>query len=323
MSGQSITAILVNLGTPEEPTAQAVKDFLRRFLSDRRVVSVNPLLWKPLLHGIILPLRSPKVAKLYQQIWTEKGSPLKAYCDELTEKVTDCVADRCRVRLAMSYSDPMLETVIQEELERGCEKLIILPLYPQYSVSTTAPVFDASARALAHQYALPQLNFIRQYYDHPGYCELLAETISRQGRSYGATHPLVFSYHGIPVRYAEAGDPYPQQCEQTSARVAQLLGLAEDAWVMSYQSRFGREPWLQPYTDETLTRLARSGATGVDIISPAFSVDCLETLEEISGQSKELFLAEGGQNFNYIPALNADDGHAQFLAQIILEHLPE
>ncbi|MFM2479755.1 ferrochelatase [Celerinatantimonas sp. YJH-8] len=321
MDKSSVVAILVNLGTPEQPTSSAVRAFLNRFLSDPRVVPISPWLWQPLLKGVILPLRSPKVARLYQQIWMDGGSPLQVYSEKLAEKVSSCIQGRCRVRLAMNYSHPSLETVIHEEIEQGVETLIVLPLYPQYSVSTSASVFDACARALQSEYTLPNVQFIRQYYDWPGYCELLAEQIQKRHIQYSASYPLIFSYHGIPERYVQAGDPYARQCEQTTRRIVDLLALPDDAWKMSYQSRFGREPWVQPYTDELLTSLAADGVKAVDIISPAFSVDCLETLEEISCQLKLLFFRQGGVEFNYIPALNAQDQHAQILSEIILEHI--
>lgn len=321
MSSERVTIILANLGTPEQPTTQGVRKFLNRFLSDRRVVSLPPLLWQPLLKGIILPLRSPKVAKLYQKIWLEGGSPLQVYSERLVEKVAQRIGERATVKLAMSYSAPDLETVINESIEQGCDRLILLPLYPQYSVSTSAPVFDACARSLKQSFALPNIEFIRQYYDWPGYCECLAEKIRAKGHQYDAHHQLVFSFHGIPIRYANLGDPYPQQCTATAQRVAQLLELNDDSWKMSYQSRFGKEPWMQPYTDEMLTQLAQDKVAQVDVISPAFAVDCLETLEEIQRELKDVFINHGGQHFEYIEALNDSDAHAELLSEIILAKL--
>lgn len=321
MKNPSPTVILANLGTPKQPTSAGVKAFLNSFLSDRRVVSLSPWLWQPLLKGIILPLRSPRVAKLYQQIWLEDGSPLQVYSERLTGKIQSILGEQCQVKLAMSYSAPTIETVVEQVLDEGCEQLIVLPMYPQYSVSTTAAVFDACARAFKTRFALPELRFIRQFYDKEGYCELLAERIRSRGIEYDHQHQLIFSFHGIPVRYAESGDPYPDQCEDTARRVARILGLDESSWKMSYQSRFGREPWVEPYTDELITELAKQGVESIDILSPAFSVDCLETLEEISSELKEVFIQGGGQQFHYIPALNDGDDHAQLLSKIILAEL--
>ncbi|MFM2483841.1 ferrochelatase [Celerinatantimonas yamalensis] len=321
MTKSSTTVILANLGTPSQPTAKGVRDFLNRFLSDQRVVSLSPWVWQPILKGIVLPLRSPRVAKLYQQIWLEGGSPLQVYSENLCHKISSLIGDKAAVRLAMSYSEPFIEDVIDTALKQGCERLIVLPMYPQYSVSTTAPVFDACTRAMKGRFALPSLQFVRQYYDWPGYCELLAQRIRQKGHSYDETHQLVFSFHGIPVRYANLGDPYPQQCEATAKRIAELLELPQSAWKLSFQSRFGKEPWLQPYTDEMLKELAQQGVKAIDIISPAFSVDCLETLEEISSELKDVFLDNGGEHFQYIEALNDGDDHAQILSEMILEQL--
>lgn len=318
---EKVTAVLVNLGTPDKPEAASVRAFLNRFLSDKRVVSIPDILWQPLLKGIILPLRSPKVAKLYQKIWLEGGSPLQVYSEHLIAKVSQLVQDKAQVKLAMSYSQPLIDDVVQEAIDNGCEKLIVLPLYPQYSVSTSASVFDGCARVFKKNFSIPSFEFIRQYYDFPGYCQILAERIKTRGVTYSSEHPLVFSFHGIPVRYEEKGDPYPRQCEATAHNVAQLLELDSSSYKLSYQSRFGKEPWLQPYTDELLTSLAQEGVKSVDILSPAFAVDCLETLEEISRELKDVFIENGGEQFYYHPALNDGDDHAQLLAQLILEQL--
>ncbi|MFM2477014.1 ferrochelatase [Celerinatantimonas sp. MCCC 1A17872] len=321
MANKKVCVILVNLGTPEKPDASSVRTFLNRFLSDKRVVSIPDVFWQPLLKGIILPLRSPKVAKLYQKIWLEDGSPLQVYSERLAVKVAQLVGNKAQVKLAMSYSQPLLDDVLQQSIDEGCEKLIVLPLYPQYSVSTSASVFDGCARVFNNNFAIPSFEFIRQYYDFPGYCQTLAKRIESRGITYSREHPLVFSFHGIPLRYAQKGDPYPSQCEATAQSVAKILGLDSSAYKLSYQSRFGKEPWLQPYTDEMLTSLAKDGVKAVDILSPAFAVDCLETLEEISHELKDIFIENGGEQFYYHKALNDGDDHAELLAQLVLAQL--
>lgn len=315
--------VLVNLGTPSEPTSKGVRIFLRRFLSDRRVVDLPRFLWLPILHCIILPLRSRKVARLYQGIWQEGGSPLLTLSQALTRKVAARLAGKYEVRLAMTYSQPELSNIVESLISHGCQRLILLPLYPQYSVSTTAPVFDAYCQAVAKLYRLPELRFISHYYNNPGYIQALIHSVREHWQCHGQNEVLVFSFHGIPERYARNGDPYPQQCLETAQKVASGLGLRESQWRISYQSRFGKEPWLTPYTDELLTDLAKEGVNSINVISPAFATDCLETLEEIQVELRECFIKAGGSDFSYIPALNDSDEHAKLLSEVILQHSQE
>ncbi|HGJ5873272.1 ferrochelatase [Arsenophonus apicola] len=312
--------LLVNLGTPDAPTPAAVKRFLAEFLSDVRVIDISRIIWKPLLHLVILPLRSPKVAKLYQSIWTEAGSPLLSYSLQQQAALAKQLPT-IPVELGMSYGSPSVADAIDKLLIQQVENIIVLPLYPQYSCSTTASVFDAISRALKKYRTIPGLHFIRSYADHPYYIEALKKSVELSFAQYGKPDRLLLSYHGIPQRYAETGDIYPQQCELTTRLFSELIDFPADKIIMTYQSRFGREPWLTPYTDVTLASLAKSGVKHVQLLCPGFSVDCLETLEEIAVQNKKLFYAAGGEKYQYIPALNASNNHIQLMAELITDRL--
>ncbi len=313
--------ILVNLGTPETATAQGVRHFLQEFLSDRRVVDLPRWLWWPLLHGVILPLRSRRVAKAYAQIWQAEGSPLLVISRQQQAAVQSALQTMGHgepVELAMSYGEPSLQTAWQNLRAQGVEEVLLLPLYPQYSSTTTAPIFDGWARVMAQEHRIPALQFLDDYHDHPLYISALSHSIRQHWQQHGQGH-LLFSFHGIPQRYAERGDPYPQQCQSTARLVAEQLGLESAEWGVAFQSRFGREPWLQPYTDEVLRQLPKSGLRRVDIICPAFAADCLETLEEIAVEGKHLFIQAGGEQYHYIPALNAEPAHVHLLTQLIAQ----
>ena len=311
--------ILVNLGTPEVATPLGVRRFLRQFLSDPRVVDLPRWLWWPILNGIILPLRSKRVARAYTSIWTQKGSPLLSISQELCARLEQRMTDSgfpCYIELAMTYGSPSLMEIWEKLNARNVSNILLLPMYPQYSVSTTAPVWDAWGKIMATQTVIPSLQFSASYHDNPHYIKALAESIRCHWQAHGSHH-LLFSFHGIPVRYVEKGDPYPTQCEQTASLVAAELGLGDDAWSLSYQSRFGKAPWIQPYTDETLSRLAVMGVKHVDIICPGFAVDCLETLEEIAVDGNALFMANGGEKLHYISALNATEPHIDLFEALI------
>ncbi len=308
--------LLANLGTPQAPTAKEIKRFLAEFLHDKRVVDMSRWLWCPLLHGIILPTRSPKVAKLYQSIWLENGSPLMVYSQQQRDKLQSLLD--LPVELGMTYGEPSLSQGLEKLLEQGVEEVIVLPLYPQYSSSTTAAVFDGLAKAIKKIPTMPELFFIRDYYNHPLYIQALANKVRASWEAHGRGDLLVCSYHGIPKRYADNGDIYPVHCAETTRLLAEELGLEESKVKMTYQSQFGKEEWLQPYTDKTMELLPGKGVKKLDIVCPAFSVDCLETLEEIAGENKELFLEAGGEVFNYIPCLNADDEHIEMMKSLIV-----
>lgn len=307
--------LLVNLGTPDEPTAPAVKRFLSQFLHDHRVVDMTRWLWCPILHGVILPIRSPKVAKLYQSVWMEEGSPLMVYSKRQVNKLAQKI--NLPVELGMTYGNPSLQSGVEALQNQGVEDIIVLPLYPQYSGTTTAAVFDGLAKAFKTLPVIPGISVVRDYYNHPMFIEALAQSVKRHWEEHGKGEYLLCSYHGIPQRYADNGDIYPQHCEETTRLLGQALGLSEDQIGMTYQSRFGREEWLQPYTDKTVEALPSKGVKKIDVMTPAFSVDCLETLEEISGENKEIFLQSGGEQFHYIPCLNDDDLHIEMMAELV------
>ncbi|WP_145501595.1 ferrochelatase, partial [Yersinia similis] len=264
--------LMVNLGTPNAPTSKAIKRYLAEFLSDRRVVDTSPLLWWPLLHGVILPFRSPRVAKLYQSVWMEEGSPLLVYSRRQQKALAARMPD-IPVELGMSYGSPNLPDAIEKLLAQGVTNLVILPLYPQYSCSTSAAVWDAVARVLKGYRRLPSVSFIRDYAEHPAYISALKQSVERSFAKHGQPDRLVMSFHGIPKRYAQLGDDYPIRCEDTSRALRAALPLPAEKIIMTYQSRFGREPWLTPYTDETLKSLPSQGVKHIQLICPGFSAD--------------------------------------------------
>lgn len=310
--------LLANLGTPQAPTSQAVKAFLSQFLHDQRVVDMSRWLWCPLLHGIILPTRSPKVAKLYQSIWMDEGSPLMVYSRRQRDKLAEL--SQRPVELGMTYGEPSLLEGVRKLQQQGVEQIVVLPLYPQYSATTTAAVFDGLAKALRQLPVVPELHFIRDYHDHPLYIQALAKSVRASWQLHGQGDLLLCSYHGIPKRYAQNGDIYPEHCQKTTELLAQALGLPQDKVMMTYQSQFGKEEWLQPYTDKTMEALPRQGIKKLDVICPAFSVDCLETLEEIAEQNQEIFLHSGGEAFHYVPCLNDSQSHIELMAALVKVH---
>lgn len=317
--------LLVNLGTPNAPTPAAVRRYLAEFLWDERVVDAPRPLWWLILHGFILRFRPARVAKGYAAIWQKEGSPLLVIGRRQQSALKAYLAERfgesIPVELAMTYGEPSMEQAGEALRDAGAKRILVLPLYPQFSRSTTAAVFDRLAKALKPCQHLPELRFVGDYHDHPAYIEALANSVREHWqRNDGERGRLLMSYHGIPKRYADQGDPYPHHCEGTSQRLAEALGLDEAEWQMSYQSRFGREEWLKPYTDETLTQWGRQGVEHVDIISPAFAADCLETLEELEMQNRENFIRAGGKLYRYIPALNDRQDHIALLATMVETH---
>lgn len=314
--GKTKTGILLaNLGTPDAPTPDAVKRYLRQFLSDGRVVDTPRLLWWPLLRGVILPLRSPRVAKLYQSVWMEEGSPLMVYSRQQQQALAARLPD-VPVALGMSYGSPSLASAVDELLSQGVEQIVLLSLYPQYSCSTVAAVWDELARILATKRAIPGISFIRDYAENPDYIKALADSVRASFAEHGEPDLLLLSYHGIPQRYADEGDDYPQRCRATTRELVSALGIDPDKVMMTFQSRFGREPWLTPYTDETLKMLGEKGVGHIQVLCPGFASDCLETLEEIAVQNKEFFLEAGGKKYEYIPALNASEGHIEMMVNL-------
>lgn len=310
-ASQRPALVLVNLGTPEAATAVAVRRYLREFLSDRRVVQIPPLLWQPLLRGLILPLRSRRVARKYAEIWMDGGSPLAVHTRRLAEAVQQRLPE-VRVLHAMRYGQPSLADALRCLRDEGVARVLLLPLYPQYSTTTTASVADVVAAA-------PQgmaTQMVEDYHLDAGWIAALVDSVRAHWTTHGRGERLLLSFHGIPQRLTDAGDPYARQCEASTEVIAAALELPRDQVVLAYQSRFGREAWLQPYTMQTLQQLARDGVRNVDVACPGFAVDCLETLEEIAMQNAEAFQAAGGQALRYIPCLNDAPGHADALAAI-------
>lgn len=308
--------LLVNLGTPSAPNAQALRRYLAEFLSDPRVVEIPRLLWLPVLYGVILPLRARRVAKLYEHIWMDGGSPLRVHSEHLAQALA-ARPEMPAVRLAMRYGEPSIPVVLRELRETGLRRLTVLPLYPQYSATTTASVFDAVTQELSRWRRVPELHFISDYFAEPAWISAVSSSIRTHREKHpGASH-LLFSFHGIPQRYVAAGDPYADQCQASAQVIATALGLGEDEWSLSYQSRVGRDPWMQPYTCDAVRDLARRGITTLDVVCPGFAVDCLETLEEIAIQSAGFFTNAGGRELRYIPALNDTPAHVEALAAVL------
>jgi ferrochelatase len=314
--------LLVNLGTPEAPEKGAVGRFLTEFLSDPRVVDLPRWLWIPLLRLVIIPLRRGRTTSAYKEIWMDGGSPLLVYSEALSAGLQSLLGDRAQVRLAMRYGTPGIREKLAAMRDEGLRKLIVLPLYPQYSVTTTESVFDAVKATLTELEWAPETQWVSQYHDNPGWIHSIASSIRNFQSQHGKAEKLLFSMHGIPRRLVDAGDPYEEQCLQSVSSVAEVLKQQEDCQI-TYQSRVGREPWLQPYTDEVIRNLAETGTRHLQLISPGFSVDCLETLEEIAIRYRELFISAGGEKFEYIPALNDSDAHVSVLAAVCEKYFEE
>jgi protoporphyrin/coproporphyrin ferrochelatase len=324
-SPQRIGVLLSNLGTPQAPTASALRPYLRQFLWDPRVVEVPRPVWAFVLNAFVLPFRPRKVAHAYGTIWTDGGSPLlvtgRAQRDALAASLGEVLGDGVRVALGMRYGRPSIDAALQELIDANCRRILHLPLYPQYAAATTATNIDALAASFARRRWLPELRTINQYDDDPRYIGALVASIREVWERDGEPERLLMSFHGIPQRYWDQGDPYPCFCMRTGRLVAEGLGLPNERYAITYQSRFGREPWVQPYTDKTLEAWGQEKLASVDVICPGFSADCLETLEEIEVQNREIFEHAGGGRFRYIPALNVREDHLAMLQGLILRHL--
>jgi len=313
--------LLVNLGTPEAPTADALRKYLRQFLSDPRVVEIPRLVWMIILHGIILRVRPAKSAKLYESIWTEKGSPLMVISEQQKEKVTLKLAQELdepvEVALAMRYGEPSIDKALNNFQQQGIDNIVVMPLYPQYAGPTTGSVFDAVVDAIKPWRWIPSLHFVGSYHQNEKYIKALAASVTEHFEQHGKPEKLVLSYHGMPKLFHTQGDPYYCFCALTTRALAQALKLSEDDYVMTFQSRFGKAEWLKPYTDATLEQLANDGVKDIAIMSPAFSADCLETLEELVEENKEVFIEAGGENYHYIPCLNDREDHIEAIVEMI------
>ncbi|WP_417441613.1 ferrochelatase [Idiomarina sp.] len=320
-----IGVLVTNLGTPEAPTKKALKPYLKEFLSDPRVVEVPRLLWFLILNGVILRFRPKRSAEAYKTVWTDRGSPLLFHTQDqasaIEAKLKQTWGDNIVVDFAMRYGNPALGDVVEKMMQKGVRKLLVLPLYPQYSASTTASTFDALAKDFTKRRWLPELRFITHYHDFSPFIEAAAQRIEKHWDAHGRADKLLFSYHGIPLRYLKNGDPYHCECYKTSRLLAERLGLGKDEYLTTFQSRFGREEWLQPYTDMTMKALPGKGVKSVQVFCPGFSSDCLETVEEIGEENREYFMESGGERYEYISALNAESGHIDALSQLIENNL--
>ncbi len=314
--------LLVNLGTPEAPTPAAVKRYLAEFLSDPRVVQIPKPIWWLILHGIILRTRPRKSAKAYQSIWTERGSPLMSLTMDLADAVREELGGRGEIELivdiAMRYGQPSIPSQLSKHKAAGVEQFIVLPLYPQYAAATTASIFDKLAETVSDWKHIPSINFVSDYHLDEGYISAVAASIERFWQSNGRSKLLLFSLHGLPAVSRQQGDPYYDQCVASTQAIAAKLGLEENAWKLVFQSRFGAQEWLKPYCVEVLKELPGQDMKSVDVVCPGFAVDCLETLEEIAIANKEIFIGAGGEQYRYIPALNASAGHAKALVELVL-----
>lgn len=317
--------LLVNLGTPDEPTTPAVRRYLAEFLSDPRIVAIPRLLWMIILHGIVLRVRPKRSAKAYQSIWTDEGSPLLAISRKqqaaLETTLKPRLTGKVSIALGMRYGNPSIPDALEGLRRHNVQRLLVFPLYPQYSATTTASIFDAVTSELQRWRWIPEIRFIHRYHNEPAYLDVLSESIREFRQQEGEAQKLLFSFHGIPRDYHESGDPYPDECQATARGVVERLDLETDQWQVTFQSRFGAQEWMKPYTNETLKQWGAEGVESVQVVCPAFAVDCLETLEEISEENRDYFLHAGGQSYTYIPALNDRPDHIAMLADLIARHV--
>jgi ferrochelatase len=320
-----VGVLVTNLGTPDAPTAPALRRYLGEFLADPRVVEAPRLVWRAVLHGVILRTRPRRSAAAYAKIWTDTGSPLLDISRRQAEAVRERLASLCGrdipVALGMRYGNPPLGEALDSLCARGCERVLVLPLYPQYSASTTASTFDAVGSWVRRRRDVPALRMVRDYHDATAYVDALAASVNEHWQRHGRGEKLLMSFHGIPKKYALRGDPYPAQCGRTATALARRLGLGRGEWKVCFQSRFGPQQWLRPYTDATLQSLAKDGVRRVDLLCPGFAADCLETLEENAMVNRGLFLDAGGEELSYIPCLNDRPDHIDALAGLIRREL--
>ncbi len=319
--------LLTNLGTPDAPTSKALRVYLKEFLSDPRVVEIPSFIWWLILHFFILPLRPAKSAKLYASIWQKDGSPLWVISQKQGNKLQQQLdktygEGEVPVAIGMRYGNPSIASAINQLTEQNVRNLIVLPLYPQYSGATGGSTFDAVAHHLQNLRWVPEVKVINGYHQHPQYLRALRFSVERHFETHGVPDKLVLSYHGTPQRYLEQGDPYSCFCQQTTRLLSEQLDYPADKIITTFQSRFGKATWLQPYTDVTLASLPNEGTKHVAVICPGFSADCLETLEEIEGENREVFIEAGGKEFHYIPCLNDSDEHIQMMSELIEQNLP-
>lgn len=325
ISQPKVVVIVANLGTPDDPTVPDVRQFLKQFLSDQRVIEIPSFLWKIILHLFVLPFRPKRVAEAYKSVWTEDSPMREILFKQVQGLQKQLVAQNAEFDLeivpAMTYGNPGITQVLAQIAENTPDHVILFPLFPQYSATSTAPLFDAVSKWVLKQRNLPGISLIRDYYQHPKFIEAIAQSVVEYQQIHGKPEKLLMSFHGIPQPYADKGDPYADRCRTTAKKVAECLGLESHEWAISFQSRFGKQEWVKPYTDQVLIEWAQQGVKSVQVLSPAFSADCLETLEELAVENAELFLSQGGQNYAYIPALNDRADHIDLLSHFIQAHL--
>jgi len=320
-----VTVILANLGTPDEATAPAVRRFLTQFLSDTRVIEIPKFIWWVILHAFVLPFRPKRVGQAYASVWST-DSPMREIVLKQTQLIKQRLLDEnhqfdLTVVPAMTYGQPSIYAVFEQLEKVPQEHVILLPLFPQYSATSTAPLYDAFARWIPNQRHLPGITMIKDYYQHPLFIQALVDSVLAYQEQHGKPEKLLMSFHGIPQPYADKGDPYADRCRMTAKLVAEALHLNEDEWAISFQSRFGKQEWVKPYTDVLLEQWGQAGVRSVQVLSPAFSADCLETLEELAVENKETFQHAGGGEYAYIPALNTDQAHIDLLASLVQANL--
>ena len=320
-----VTVILANLGTPDEPTAPAVRRFLDQFLSDQRVIELPKPLWQIILKLFVLPFRPKRVAHAYAQVW-RGDSPMREILLEQVAQVQQNLTEKyseldIRVVPAMTYGNPNIQQVLTDLSEQPQDHVILMPLFPQYSATSTAPLFDAVSKWVLKQRNLPGLSLLRDYYQHPLYIQALVQSVRDYQAEHGQADKLLMSFHGIPQPYADKGDPYADRCRITAQLVADGLSLSAEQWAVSFQSRFGKQEWVKPYTDATIREWAEQGVKTIQVMSPAFSADCLETLEELAVENADIFKALGGESYSYIPALNTRDDHLELINYLLQANL--
>ena len=320
-----VTVIVANLGTPDAPTVPAVRQFLKEFLSDQRVIEIPSLLWKVILHAFVLPFRPKRVSEAYASVWTS-DSPMREILFKQVELIQAKLIENnqdfeLNIVPAMTYGNPSIHAALHKISLNPQDHLILFPLFPQYSATSSAPLYDAVSKWVLTQRNLPGLSIIRDYYQHPAFIEAVAQSVLDYQKVHGQAEKLLMSFHGIPQPYADKGDPYADRCRITAQKVAEKLGFNDQQWAISFQSRFGKQEWVKPYTDQILKDWAEQGVKSVQVLSPAFSADCLETLEELAVENRELFLGQGGEAYAYIPALNANLDHIEMLSSFIQAQL--
>ncbi|WP_291358298.1 MULTISPECIES: ferrochelatase [Acinetobacter] len=320
-----VTIILANLGTPDAPTVSAVRDFLKQFLSDQRVIEIPKPIWQLILRLFILPFRPKRVSRAYAQVWGQDSPMREILLQQVSQVKAKLIEQYPQFELnvvpAMTYGNPNIQAVLDQISAQPQDHIILFPLFPQYSATSTAPLYDAVAKWVLKQRNLPGLSIIRDYYQHPLFIQSLAQSVRDYQAIHGQPEKLLMSFHGIPQPYADKGDPYADRCRITGKLVAEALGLSEDQYAISFQSRFGKQEWVKPYTDALIEEWGKQGVKSIQVMSPAFSADCLETLEELAMENGETFKANGGKSYSYIPALNNREDHVQLLNTLLQANL--